>query len=122
MSVLLSSHLVSDVERVCDHVIVLVDSRVQVNAGIDDLLTGHHRVTGPTDLPADHHALTTSRTADDRTTHVVRTDAPIRPPHDPAWTVEPLSLEDIVLAYIGRRTTTAPAPGLRPTDDLETRR
>ncbi|MEV3934218.1 MULTISPECIES: hypothetical protein [unclassified Streptomyces] len=30
MSVVLSSHLVSDVERVCDHVIVLVESRVQV--------------------------------------------------------------------------------------------
>jgi ABC-2 type transport system ATP-binding protein len=125
MTVLLSSHLVSDVERVCDHVIVLVDSRVQVSAGIDDLLTGHHRVTGPAgtpvDLPAGHHAITTTRIADDRTTLVVRTGAPARLPRDPAWTVEPLPLEDIVLAYIGRRTTTAHGPAARPAA-LETHR
>lgn len=47
LSVVLSSHLVSDVERACDYVIVLVDSRVQVAGDIDDLVACHHRLTGP---------------------------------------------------------------------------
>ena len=47
LSVVLSSHLVSDVERACDYLVVLVDSRVQVAGDIDHLLATHHRLTGP---------------------------------------------------------------------------
>ena len=47
LSVVLSSHLVSDVERACDYLVVLVDSRVQVAGDIDELLASHHRLTGP---------------------------------------------------------------------------
>ncbi|MEV0846088.1 ABC transporter ATP-binding protein [Streptomyces sp. NPDC049954] len=123
MTVLLSSHLVSDVERVCDHVIVLVDSRVQVSSGIGDLIVGHHRLTRPADtpadLPAEHHVISASR-AGEQTTLVVQGDGPVT--GDPAWTTGPLSLEDIVLAYISRRTTTTPTPDSRPAADLETHR
>jgi len=45
MTVVLSSHLVSDVERVCDHFAVLVDSRVRVAGNLDSLLSTHHRLT-----------------------------------------------------------------------------
>lgn len=123
MTVLLSSHLVSDVERVCDHVIVLVDSRVQVSVGIGDLIAGHHRLTGPADtpadLPAEHHVISASP-AGEQTTLVVQGDGPVT--GDPAWTTGPLSLEDIVLAYIGHRATITPTPGSRPAADLETHR
>ncbi|MGA5452085.1 ABC transporter ATP-binding protein [Streptomyces umbrinus] len=106
MSVVLSSHLVSDVERACDYVIVLVDSRVQVAGDIDDLQATHHRLTGPRrdtpTLPAGQHVISASHT-DRQTTLLVRTDGPI---HDPAWTVSPLSLEDIVLAYMTRPADT----------------
>jgi len=47
LSVVLSSHLVSDLERVCDYLIVLVSSRVQVAGEIEGLLASHHRLTGP---------------------------------------------------------------------------
>ncbi|MEV4399003.1 ABC transporter ATP-binding protein [Nonomuraea sp. NPDC049607] len=103
-SVLLSSHLVSDLERTCDFLIVLVDSRVQVAGETDKLLATHHRLTGPRRdpdrLPADQHVISASHT-DRQSTYVIRTDAPI---HDPAWTVTQLSLEDIVLAYMDKRT------------------
>jgi ABC-2 type transport system ATP-binding protein len=102
LSVVLSSHLVSDVERACDYLIVLVDSRVQVAGDIDELLATHHRLVGPrrdeTTLPSDQHVISASHT-DRQTTVLVRTDAPIL---DPAWTVSPLNLEDLVLAYMGR--------------------
>jgi ABC-2 type transport system ATP-binding protein len=104
LSVVLSSHLVSDLERVCDHLIVLVDSRVQLAGDLDTLLETHHRLTGPRrdpdGLPADQHVIAASHT-DRQTTLLVRTDAPI---HDPAWTVGQLSLEDLVLAYMGHST------------------
>ena len=47
VSVLLSSHLVADLERVCDYLVVLVSSRVQVAGEVDELLTTHHRLSGP---------------------------------------------------------------------------
>ena len=105
LSVVLSSHLVSDLERVCDHLIVLVASRVQLAGDLDTLLATHHRLTGarrdPATLPADQHVISASHT-DRQTTLLVRTDAPI---HDPAWTVGELSLEDLVLAYMGQTAT-----------------
>ncbi|HYN18461.1 MAG TPA: ABC transporter ATP-binding protein [Actinomycetes bacterium] len=101
-SVVLSSHLVSDLERVCDHLIVLVGSRVQLAGDLDTLLATHHRLTGarrdPAALPADQHVISASHT-ERQTTLLVRTDAPI---HDPAWTVGQLGLEDLVLAYMGQ--------------------
>jgi ABC-2 type transport system ATP-binding protein len=102
LSVLLSSHVVSDLERVCDHLVVLVDSEVRVEGEVEALLATHHRLTGPrrdTDtLPADQHVVSASHT-DRQTTLVIRTDAPIL---DPAWTVGQLGLEDLVLAYMER--------------------
>jgi ABC-2 type transport system ATP-binding protein len=104
LSVVLSSHLVSDVERVCDHLIVLVGSRVQLAGDLDTLLATHHRLSGPRrdpdTLPADQQVISASHT-DRQTTLLVRTDAPI---HDPTWTVTPLTLEDLVLAYMGQST------------------
>ena len=104
LSVVLSSHLVSDLERVCDHLIVLVASRVQLAGDIDTLLATHRRLTGarrdPGTLPADQHVIAASHT-DRQTTVLVRTEAPI---HDPAWTVGDLGMEDLVLAYMREDT------------------
>ena len=52
VSVVLSSHLVADLERVCDYLVVLVDSRVHVAGDVDDLLATHRRLTGPRRDPA----------------------------------------------------------------------
>jgi ABC-2 type transport system ATP-binding protein len=102
LSVVLSSHVVSDVDRACDYLIVLVDSRVQVAGDIETLLDTHYRLTGPrrdpATLPADQHVLTSSHT-DRQSTVLVRTESPIL---DPAWTVTRLTLEDLVLAYMAR--------------------
>ena len=47
LSVVLSSHLVADLERVCDYLIVLVGSRVRVAGPVDELLAAHHLLAGP---------------------------------------------------------------------------
>jgi ABC-2 type transport system ATP-binding protein len=96
----LSSHLVADIERVCDYLIVLTSSRVQVAGDIDDLLASHHRLIGPrremTRMGADQHVIA-ARHTERQSTLLVRSDGPIV---DTSWTIEAASLEDLVLAYM----------------------
>ena len=101
-SVVLSSHMVADLERVCDYLVVLVASRVRVAGEVSALLASHHRLSGPRRdpgaLPAGQEVIEESHT-DKQTILLVRTDEPI---HDPSWTVRPVSMEDLVLAYMSR--------------------
>ncbi|MGC2191207.1 MAG: ABC transporter ATP-binding protein [Candidatus Dormiibacterota bacterium] len=100
VSVVLSSHVVADLERVCDYLIVLVSSRVQVDGEIEKLLASHRRLIGPrrdpSTLPKNQQVIEASQT-DRQSTLLVRTEEPIL---DPAWTVEPVGVEDLVLAYM----------------------
>jgi ABC-2 type transport system ATP-binding protein len=100
LSVVLSSHLVADLERVCDYLIVLVGSRVRVAGPVDELLATHHLLTGPrrdpATLPAGQQVISASHT-DRQTTLLIRTSEPVL---DPAWTVSEVGLEDMVLAYM----------------------
>ncbi|WP_328615549.1 ABC transporter ATP-binding protein [Amycolatopsis sp. NBC_00355] len=109
LSVVMSSHLVNDLERVCDHLVVLVASQVRVMGDVDELLATHHRLSGPLrdvgTLPADQHVVSATHT-DRQTTVLVRTEAPIL---DPVWTVGHLSLEDLVLEYMSNPAAARPA-------------
>jgi ABC-2 type transport system ATP-binding protein len=100
VGVVLSSHLVADLERVCDYLILLVEARVRLAGDVDTILAGHQRLVGPRRdlrrLPADQHVVWSSQT-ERQTTLVVRTEGPI---HDPGWTVSPVDLEELVLAYM----------------------
>jgi ABC-2 type transport system ATP-binding protein len=114
VTVVLSSHLVADLERVCDFLVVLVTSRVQLAGEVGTLLASHHRLQGPrrdpSSLPANQQVIEESHT-DKQSTLLVRSDGPII---DPAWTVKPVTLDDLVLAYMGRARDTerVPHPGL----------
>jgi ABC-2 type transport system ATP-binding protein len=102
VSVILSSHLISDVERVCDHLIILAESRVQTAGDIDDLTANHHRLIGPrggfTDLPAGVDLISADHT-DRQTTLIVHNTrgTPLTLPG-----AEPVGLEDMVLTYLHR--------------------
>jgi ABC-2 type transport system ATP-binding protein len=108
VSVVLSSHLVSDLERVCDYLIVLVASRVRLAGEVSELLASHHRLSGPrrapATLPASQEVIEESHT-DRQSLLLVRTDDPIL---DPAWTVRPVSLEDLVVAYMSQARDSEP--------------
>jgi ABC-2 type transport system ATP-binding protein len=108
-TIVLSSHLLSDVERVCDHLILMAEGQVQLHGPVDDLLAQHKLLTGPRrderSLPSDQLVVRASHT-DRQTTVLVRTTAPIL---DPAWVVADIGLEDLVLAYMARSPTTSPA-------------
>jgi ABC-2 type transport system ATP-binding protein len=112
LSVVLSSHLVADLERACDYLVVLVGSQVQVAGEVEHLLATHRRLAGPRRdpgrLPDDQHVISVSHT-DRQTTLTVRTEGPI---HDPAWTVSNVGLEDLVLAYMSRTAGAGRRPAL----------
>ncbi|HUD77997.1 MAG TPA: ABC transporter ATP-binding protein [Streptosporangiaceae bacterium] len=109
LTVVLSSHLVADVERVCDHLILLSGSRVQLCGEIEDLLTEHRVLVGPrkdtTAIERDHQVVQAVRSAR-QTTMVVRLNGPVA---DPDWEASEVSLEDLVLAYMGADTAPAMA-------------
>jgi ABC-2 type transport system ATP-binding protein len=104
LSVVMSSHLVADLERVADYLVVLVASRVRIDGEVDGLLATHHLLNGPrraaATLPASQRVITESH-AGRQSTFLVRSSEPVI---DPAWTVEPVSLEDLVLAYMGHES------------------
>src|SRR5580704_9264987 len=102
LSVVLSSHLVGDLARVCDYLVVLMASRVRVAGPVEDLLATHHLLSGPRrdpgSLPGGVQVISASHT-DVQTTLLVRTSGRVL---DPAWTVSEVGLEDLVLAYMSQ--------------------
>jgi ABC-2 type transport system ATP-binding protein len=102
LSVVLSSHLVGDLERVCDYLIVLVGSRVRLAGPVEELLACHRLLSGPRrdpgSLPDGMRVISASHT-DVQSTLLVRTSSPVL---DPAWMVSEVALEDLVLAYMSQ--------------------
>lgn len=108
MTVLLSSHLIGELARVCDHLVVIRDGQVRLAGELDELLAAHRWVSGSAEatdrLPADVTVL--SRASHQRhTTLLVRTGQPLL---NPALTCEPVDLEGLVMAYLERPTTSQP--------------
>jgi ABC-2 type transport system ATP-binding protein len=105
MTVVLSSHIVADLERVCDHLVILAQAHTQLAGSIDDILASHRVLTGPrTDTTAVgrlHQVIRESHT-ERQTTLLVRADGHV---YDSCWEVHEVDLEEIVLAYLGQGTT-----------------
>ncbi len=109
LTVVLSSHLIADLERVCDHLILLAASRVQLCGDIDTLLAEHQILVGPrkdtTAIERDHTLVRAVRTAR-QTTLLIRRNGPII---DPAFQAAEVGLEELVLGYLGQQAGPAPA-------------
>jgi len=102
VSVILSSHLVADLERVSDYLVILISSRVQLAGEGEELLASHHRLIGPRESVSaspENQVVIDSSFTDRQSTLLVRSDGPIT---DPAWTVEAVSLDDLVLGYMSQ--------------------
>jgi ABC-2 type transport system ATP-binding protein len=102
LTVLLSSHIIADLERVCDYIIILSASHVQLTGEIDEIVRTHKLLVGPRADPAAiasiHNVVEASHTAR-QTSLLVRLNGAV---FDPSWEVRDVSLEDIVLAYLGQ--------------------
>ncbi|HWE88118.1 MAG TPA: ABC transporter ATP-binding protein [Pseudonocardiaceae bacterium] len=112
-TVLLSSHLLADLERACDYLIVLQTAEVQLAGAVDDLLAEHRTLVGPRTEPGDAipggATIVRASHTDRQSTLLVRAADPI---DDPMWTEHDVTLEDLVLAYLsaaGARTARTPS-------------
>jgi len=110
VSVLLSSHVLAELERVADYLILLSRGRVQVAGEVDDLLAGHRLLTGPA-AEADRYAerpVVHIRRAAAQAHLLVRAGAD--DPVPPGWEAHPVGLEELALAYL-REPGAAALPG-----------
>ena len=114
LTVIIASHVVSELERLCDWLIVLTGGRVQVAGPADDLIAAHRLLTVPRATPdAELPGLRIHRTDSDRhSTVVVRADPAQLAAHQrPGWHADPVGFEQLVMAYLQR------PPGTAITDD-----
>jgi ABC-2 type transport system ATP-binding protein len=111
VSVLLSSHVLAELERVADYLVLLSHGRVQVAGEVDDLLAGHRLVSGPAaqaDRLAELLVVVHARRGEAQTHLLVRAT-----PEDPVpagWEAHPVGLEELALAYL-REPGAATLPG-----------
>jgi ABC-2 type transport system ATP-binding protein len=114
LTVLLSSHLLADLERVCDFLIVVNSSRVRVAGTIEQLLDSHRLLIGPRGAvhPACVRAIVAATDTTRQSTLLARVDGAAS---DPAWQSRSVALEDLVLAYMANGgASSLPAPALVP--------
>jgi ABC-2 type transport system ATP-binding protein len=114
LTVLLSSHVIADLEHRCDYLIILSESRVQVLGDVDDLLASHTLLVGSDGAlqPSDSIAVVSSTSTGRHRTLIVRADGA---PTPPGWEKHAITLEDLVLAYLSDPTAgTLPGPGANP--------
>jgi ABC-2 type transport system ATP-binding protein len=101
MTVVLSSHIVADLERVCDHLVILSESRPLLVGAIDDVIASHRLLTGPradgTEVARVHAVIRATHTKR-QTTLLVRANGHV---YDAAWELHEIDLEEVVLAYLG---------------------
>jgi ABC-2 type transport system ATP-binding protein len=110
VSVVLSSHVLAELERVADYLILLSRGRVQLADEVDDLLASHRVLTGPA-AEAGRYAerpVVHARRAGDRAHLLVRATA--GDPVPPGWEAHPVGLEEFALAYL-REPGAAALPG-----------
>jgi ABC-2 type transport system ATP-binding protein len=107
-TVLISSHVVSELERFCDWLVILSHGHVQLAGPTDELLETHRLLTVPRATPdAELPGTAIHRTDSDRhSTVLVRADADqLTAQGRPGWQAEPVGFEPLVLAYLQRTTT-----------------
>jgi ABC-2 type transport system ATP-binding protein len=114
VTVILSSHIVSELERVCDHLVTLAGSRTQLAGSIAEIVGSHRVLIGPRTDAASvarvHQVIRESHT-ERQTTLLVRANGHV---YDSCWEQHKVDLEEIVLAYMGYQPGTAVASPAAP--------
>ena len=114
-SVLFSSHVVAELERVADYLIVLAAGRVQVAGDVEDLVASHQVLTGPAAgtgaVGAQFDVVHAQKGLAQAHLLVRRRTAAARTPE--GWQAHPVTLEELMLAYL-REPGASALPGPEP--------
>ena len=109
LTVVIASHVISELERLCDYLVVLAGGRLQLAGPVDDLLAAHHLLTVPRSVPDTGLPGTViSRTDSDRhsTALVAAGLGQLAEAERPGWRADPVSFDQLVLAYLQRPPVT----------------
>jgi ABC-2 type transport system ATP-binding protein len=113
LTAILSSHVIGELERVCDYLVILACGRVQVMGDIDELLNSHKLLVGPrvdSDMLVNDSSIVEAKHTELESALLVQTNGHTPPPH---WRVHDVSLEDLVLAYLANSSASSlPIPTL----------
>jgi ABC-2 type transport system ATP-binding protein len=114
ITVVLSSHIVAELERVCDHLVTLAQGATQLNGSISQIVAGHRLLTGPRSdagRVARVHDVIRENHTERQTTLLVRANGHV---YDSCWEQHEVELEEIVLAYMGYRPGNGASPASAP--------
>lgn len=99
-TVVVASHVVADIERIADHIVLLSEGRVRLDGNVDELLTSHRLLTGagrPLGRIPGVDEVVRKRSSGRQMTLLARLSAPVV---DPSWSVDEIGLEELLLAYM----------------------
>jgi ABC-2 type transport system ATP-binding protein len=118
VSVLLSSHVLAELERVADYLVLLSQGQLQIAGEVDDLLAGHRMLTGPTTLADRFSGPVVHARRGEAVTHLLVRAGP-DDPVPPGWEAHTVGMEELALAYLrepGAATLPGPGWGARPSE------
>ena len=118
LTVIIASHVVSELERLCDWLLVLTGGRLQLAGPVDDLIVAHQVLTVPRPTPdAELPGRVISRADSDRHSTVLVAAGPVEMAAGQRshWQAEPVGFEQLVLAYLQRPAAVTSASGLART-------
>jgi ABC-2 type transport system ATP-binding protein len=103
LTVVMSSHLLADLERVCDHIVILASGETQLCEDIETALKSHKLLVGVRKEAVENDKYTIiqqTHTARETTLLVRLNDIKY---HDPHWHIRDVDIEAVVLAYMGQK-------------------
>jgi ABC-2 type transport system ATP-binding protein len=110
-TVVIASHVIADLERVCDHIVLLSEGGVRLQGNVDELLGTHRLLTGarrPLGTIRGVEEIVRERYSGRQLTLLVRVAGTVV---DPSWSVDPIGLEELLLAYMApERLPKPPTP------------
>jgi ABC-2 type transport system ATP-binding protein len=112
LTVVFSTHLLDDLERACDRLVLLGRGALLLDGAIDDIVARHAVLVGPPDRPLPRCARPLGEaSASASHQRLVALDGAVV---DPAWELVTPTLDEIVLAYLEGGRAARPARQARP--------
>ena len=109
-TVVIASHVIADIERVSDHIVLLSDGGVRLQGNVEELLASHRLLTGgrrPLGRIGGVREIVRERHSGRQMTLLARIE---RPMVDPSWSVDEIGLEELLLAYMAPERLPRPTP------------
>ena len=109
-TVVVASHVIADIERVADHIVLLSDGHVRLEGNVEEVLASHRVLTGarrPLGRISGVREIVRQRHSGRQMTLLVRLDRPVS---DPSWSVDTIGLEELLLAYMAPERLAKPPP------------